>query len=228
MSAIFNCCDSVSRYVPHTGAESFFARITKKTTPEEFEQIRKEFPQFQLWHSDAVIRSTILHRVAVLGNVQLIEYLVKQAPALLERGDSRFGSTPLCHAYDADQIDAMRTLLALGANTNIMFKLDTYISLLHSVVFSKFVTLKQQDSLGIDFSYILNKKTQVIKLLLKYGAEWQPEDNPSNPMDLSRIQSIIQEASKEVAAERRVIEQIVYDSNALPPKVLCNLVGQYT
>jgi Ankyrin repeats (3 copies) len=231
MSTNFNCCDSVSRYVRNTGAEDVCDRITNETTPEEFEQIRKEFPRFQLWHP-CCNHETVLHEAAKKANVPLIKYLVKQAPELLERGAGGNEFTPLSAAFHGGY-DAMQTLLELGANPNTMD--NTPISCLQALANIQLSQLKKQGSMpmGADLtlSNKINKTAQAIKLLLKYGAERQPEDDQVSYMDLPRIKSLIHKASQEVAEERRKEQRQTYDaifeSNVLLPSDVCNLVSQF-
>jgi Ankyrin repeats (3 copies) len=221
MSTNFNCCNSVSRYVPNTGAEDVIDRITNKTTPEEFEGIRAEFPRFQLWQPKDNQGFTVLHQAAQQGNIQLIKYLVKQAPELLERGAYLYQYTPLCMSFHGG-FNAMETLLELGANPNTMFR---SMDGTHHVSFLKFLANLQLTQLSMNSP--TNNTEQSIKLFLKYGAELQPEDNQANNLDLSSIKSLIQRASQEVAEERRQTYKTILDSNLLPPSDLCKLVCQY-
>jgi ankyrin repeat protein len=232
MSTNFNCCNSVTRYVPNTGADDVIIRITKTTTPEEFEQIRKKFPKFQLSHPTKYLGDTVLHKAAKQGNLPLVQYLVQQAPELLERGSAMCEGTPLHASYDAGQIDAMGTLLELGANSNTMINFgDNHIGLLQCIAINQLAQLRTQNEFEIDLSDSINKKSQAMKLLVKYGAERQPEDDQVNNMDLPAIKSLIQKASQEVAKERiqeqEVVRKTIYDSHLLPPSDLCKLVSEF-
>jgi ankyrin repeat protein len=232
MSTNFNCCNSVSRYVPNKGAEDAMNRITNKTTPEEFEQIRNEFPQFQLLHPTNNIGFTVLHKAAQVGNVPLIQYLVKQAPELLERSEMGFERTPLFMAYNANQIDAMQTLLELGANPSIMYRSgNTYISFLQHIAAQQQLVQMDIDLFGEPVKSTQVKSAQAMKLLLKYGAERQPEDDEADHMDLPGIKSLIQMTSQEMAEEQREVQRktynVVFESNLLPPSDVCKLVCEF-
>jgi hypothetical protein len=223
MSTVFKDCDSISRYVPLTGSESIIDSITDKTTPVKFEKMRKIFPRFQLWHPERVERCTVLHKAAQEGNGTLIRYLLNQAPELLERGDSSKGYTPLCYALDNLQLDAMETLLALGANPNMVISNGFFkASLLHLAASAQLTA--QQYGMHIEAA----KAAQSVKLLLKYGAVRHPQDDSSKG---KMIESIIQKASVELAEEReeeqREVRETVLDSKLLPPSVLCRLVSEY-
>jgi Ankyrin repeats (3 copies) len=250
MSAIFNSCDSISRYVPDTGAEDIIRRISDRTTVKQFEQMCKRYPQFQLWQPDWHIR-TVLHTAAIVGNVELIEYLVKRAPELLERGD-RWGSTPLCLAAENNQPDAVRTLLALGANSNIIMlnipteSNATKASLLHTIALN---CLEDQNdpklkNIGPRYFYFMQKtdmQRQILKLLLEYGAERHPNDdneydqftytpNKWETIGLPAIKSIIESASQDMAEEReetRGLVQMRIDRARLLPRDLGRLVSEY-
>jgi Ankyrin repeats (3 copies) len=227
MSINFNCCNAVTRYVPNTGATDVINRITNMTTPEEFEQMRKKFPQFQLGHSNQYSGSTALHSAAETGNVQLIKFLVKQAPELLERGRTEYGVTPLSAAFDTRSLDAMETLLELGANPNIVVN---DVSILQFVANLLLLDLELHNGM-FNRSKSINQRSQALKLLLKYGAERQPEDDQENGMNLPGIKSLIQKASQEVAEERRqeqsLVRETLYHSELLPPNDLCTLVSEY-
>jgi Ankyrin repeats (3 copies) len=232
MSINFNCCNAVTRYVPNTGANDVINRITNKTTPEEFEQIRKEFPQFQLGHSFKTWGSTVLHKAAGIGNVQLIKFLVKQAPELLERGRTTSELTPLYDSYKAESLDAMETLLELGANPNIMVSVNgVNKSWLQAIANLLLSDLTWQEHFHMDHSASIHKHSRAIKLLLKYGAESRPEDDQENDMNLPGIKSLIQKASQEVAEERRqeqsLVRETIYYSKLIPTSDLCALVSEY-
>jgi Ankyrin repeats (3 copies) len=234
MSTNFNCCHSVSRYVPNTGAEDIIEQITYWTTPEEFEQIRKPFPQFQLWHPTPSTRSTVLHKAAEKGNVQLIEYLVKQAPELLERGEYPHMTTPLWCAVEGRWLAATQTLLELGANPNI--RMDDNGSLLH-ITAACILKSNEGESSQLKMDLTANL-TLIMALLLMHGAECHSDDNCESltfaysSITLSSIKSFIQSVSLELAAEReeeqREVREILYNSKILPPSDLCRLVSEYT
>jgi hypothetical protein len=221
MSTVFNSCDSISRFVPSTGTDCIIDNITATTTPVEFEKMRKNSPQFQLWHCNNVLRETVLHKAAQRGNVPLIRYLLDKAPELLERGSSG-GNTPLWDAFLFRHLNAMETLLALGANPNIICNDFFHASLLH-------LAAKRQLSEQEYGSHLeAAKAAQSVKLLLKYGAVRYPNEVSSKD---KMIESIIQKASQEVAEERRqeqeAVAKRIYHTKLLPPSDLCKLVSQY-
>jgi Ankyrin repeats (3 copies) len=219
MSTNFSYCSSVSRYVPNTGADSISSRITKKTTPEEFDKMRKEFPQFQLWHPTKDLHCTVLHTAAWKGNARLVEYLVKQAPELLERGDKICGFTPLCGAIRDP--DTLRTLLELGANPNVMLNpKGPSISLLQSAI----ITISKESMVN---------GSQIAKLLLKHGAERHPQDDVllegyegAQTITKSIIQKASQEAAEERREEQRAVRETIYNTE-LTPMDLCGIVSEY-
>jgi Ankyrin repeats (3 copies) len=220
---------SVTRYVPNTGADRIINRITNKTTVTQFQKMCVNFPKFQLWHSDKVRRHTVLHKATEVGNVDLIEYLVRQAPELLERG-TKHDATPLGIALEQQNLACLKKLLELGANPNFILE-ATNTSALHRLIFLQLHLQDEGDAATIA------QGAQIIKLFYKHGAERYPdryalsEDEEETAVTKARVDSVIQQARQEVAAERReeqrLVNETLYDSQVLPPSDLCRLVSEF-
>jgi hypothetical protein len=90
-------------------------------TPQEFDELRAEYPKFKLTDG-ARCGIHVLQHAAACGNVPLIEHIVKLGKeggmSMIDLGDD-FGRTALYLAVQENHLDAVKTLLALGANPNI-------------------------------------------------------------------------------------------------------------
>lgn len=97
--------------------------IDETTTPQQFDNEVKRLQDeskitFNIT-SGARCGHTVMHRAACVGNVKLIEHLYKLGGnRLLNMGDYD-GVTPLYIAVCAQQVEAVRVLLELGANAKL-------------------------------------------------------------------------------------------------------------
>src|SRR6185503_6015896 len=95
--------------------------ITATTTPEEFDIERAKHPSYQL--IDVGLSSfTSLHIAAQVGNVPLIEYIIRIGGKILLNVGTEKGKTALVCALENYQPAAVITLIALGSDVNMTYK----------------------------------------------------------------------------------------------------------
>src|SRR6185503_515010 len=91
--------------------------ITATTTPEEFDIERAKCPTYKLINVRGM-GFTALHIAAQVGNVLLIEHIVRVGGAILLDVVNCEGKTPLFCAVEYNQRAAVIKLIALGSKVN--------------------------------------------------------------------------------------------------------------
>jgi len=104
------------------GAMAVTGAITNRTTPEEFENLRKKFPQFQI-HFGGRCGWNVFGACALAGNATLLSYLIETYGTMFVNVGNEFGHTPIfcatkCHDESA-AIACINVLLKYNADPTI-------------------------------------------------------------------------------------------------------------
>lgn len=92
--------------------------ITKNITPEEFDAACAQLHSDYQMHYRGRCGVFSLTIAASVGNIPLIEHIVRKTPKLLHMGTDS-GKTPLCCAVLANQRFAAKKLIELGSDVNM-------------------------------------------------------------------------------------------------------------
>lgn len=107
------------------GAYGITNKINHETTPEEFDQLLADYPNYDLSYGNRC-GWNVLGVAACRGNVALVEHIVKIGePKILNMGNE-FGMSPLFCAMYGEDLNKMyqvaKKLIELGADINLATK----------------------------------------------------------------------------------------------------------